>query len=521
MEQKQQLLLEQGAGRLWRWLRPYRWAFFGALVCGLLAHMFAFTNKLVNHDEVQCLFSKGATVDSGRWGLGALDSILPNFSMPWIYGVMTIVLIALAVCLMADLFSVRSRLLQVLLGGCVLTFPALTGTFGYMFTSSAYGIAFFLAVLAVWLLGRKDWLGAILGLGAMILSLSIYQAYIAVAASLLVLVLIQRLLEEDKTALVFRQGVWFVGFLVVSLGLYYLATQLVLKITGTSFNSYAGANVAFHLADIPGKILLAYKTFAGMFLWGAFGIMPTGFLRLLYVVLALSAGILGLLWIFGRKRQPMAVVLLVVLCALLPLAINCMFLFTTEESIHTLVEYSVIAVYLLAAVLVQALLQEPVARKAAEHLRRWAMNGATLALACILAGNVYLANIAYLNMHLRYENAYAFYTTVLTAAQQTPGYEKDTPLAVVGSWERPWFYEVNFEQLVNLTGVGGFLPDEYSAPSFVQYYIGMSVPFATEQEKQQLQSTPAFQQMPVYPASGSIAMIDGCLVVKLSYTKTQ
>ena len=120
MERKQQLLLEQGAGRFWNWLRPYRWAFFGALICGLLAHMFAFTNKLVNHDEVQCLFSKGATVDSGRWGLGALDSILPNFSMPWIYGIMTIVLIALAVCLMADLFSIRSKLLQVLLGGCVL-----------------------------------------------------------------------------------------------------------------------------------------------------------------------------------------------------------------------------------------------------------------------------------------------------------------------------------------------------------------------------------------------------------------
>lgn len=516
MEQKQQLLLEQGAGRFWNWLRPYRWAFFGSLICGLLAHMFAFTNKLVNHDEVQCLFSKGATVDSGRWGLGALDSILPNFSMPWIYGIMTIVLIALAVCLMADIFSIRSKLLQVLLGGCVLSFPSLTGTFGYMFTSSAYGIAFLLAVLAVWLLCRKNWLGTVLGLGAMVLSLSIYQAYIAVAASLLVLVLIQRLLEEDKTALVFRQGVWFVGFLVVSLGVYYVGTQLVLKITGTSFNSYAGENVAFHLADLPGKILLAYKTFAGMFLWGAFGVMPTGFLKLMYLALGLAAVAMGLLWMFRKKREPMALVLLVVLCALLPLAINCMFLFTTEEAIHTLVVYSVIGVYLLTLVLVQALLPETAPQKAAEWLRRSSMNVATLALAGILAGNVYLANIAYLNMHLRYENAYSFYTTVLTAAQQVPGYEKETPLAVIGNWQRPQFYEEKFEVLVNLGGVTGFLPDEYSAPSFVQYYLGASIPFATAQEKAQLQSTPSFQQMPVYPANGSIAMIDGCLVVKLS-----
>ena len=38
---------------------------------GGLAYFYAFTNKLVNHDEVQSLFMKGATVDSGRWGLGA------------------------------------------------------------------------------------------------------------------------------------------------------------------------------------------------------------------------------------------------------------------------------------------------------------------------------------------------------------------------------------------------------------------------------------------------------------------
>lgn len=80
-----------------------------SLVFGFLAHAFAFTNKLVNHDEVQCLFSKGATVVSGRWGLGALDAVFPNVSMPWIYGVMTIVLLGVCVCLLVSVLSIRCK----------------------------------------------------------------------------------------------------------------------------------------------------------------------------------------------------------------------------------------------------------------------------------------------------------------------------------------------------------------------------------------------------------------------------
>ena len=34
--------------------------FFTALLAGLAAHGYAFSNKLVNHDEIESLFGKGA-----------------------------------------------------------------------------------------------------------------------------------------------------------------------------------------------------------------------------------------------------------------------------------------------------------------------------------------------------------------------------------------------------------------------------------------------------------------------------
>lgn len=60
----------------------YRLPFLSAIAAGFLAHMFAFTNKLVNADEAATLFGKGASAVSGRWGLELVKLIFPDYSMP-------------------------------------------------------------------------------------------------------------------------------------------------------------------------------------------------------------------------------------------------------------------------------------------------------------------------------------------------------------------------------------------------------------------------------------------------------
>lgn len=141
-QNRRSFLLEALAGRLLQWIRQNRIPLFSALLAGALAYPFAFTNKLVNHDEVGQLFAKGATVTSGRWGLGALDLIFPNISMPWIYGIITLLLMAASACLILRLIPLKSPLLQGLLAGSIVVFPSLIGLFGYMFTSSSYAVSF-------------------------------------------------------------------------------------------------------------------------------------------------------------------------------------------------------------------------------------------------------------------------------------------------------------------------------------------------------------------------------------------
>ena len=506
------LILETAAAGLNRWFRQYRTAFLSSLLFGFLAYGFAFTNKLINHDEAHSLFSKGATVVSGRWGLGALDTIFPNYSMPWIYGIITILLVAAAVCILVSLFDIRNRLLQGLLGGTVMVFPSLIGLFGYMFTSSSFGLSFFLAVLSVKLLQGKK-IRVILPAGAcLVFSLSIYQSYISVAASLLVLVLIRMLLTGSKPMDVLKRGIFYVAFLVAALITYWIGTQAVLKITGTEMGDYASGNFTFTPAGILQGAVLAYRYFFLFFSEGYCGLIPTAFSRLLHTTLLAVSVVLLILLAAKKKLGLPQWLLLAVLVVLLPLAINCMYMITSVESIHTLVLYSFAAFYVFVLMLVDLALESD----SRQGVSLTAVNGITLMLALVILINTFVANQAYLHLHLRYENAYAFYSSLAADIKMQPEFDEHTKLAVAGSYQQPEYYTWYFGNIQNITGVYGFVPDSYSNESFLTYYVGFPVPFASQEEMDAIREMPEYAQMPVYPYYGSMRLIGDVLVVKLS-----
>lgn len=507
------LILEKAGGLTANFLRHYRLPFCSSFLFGLLAYGYAFTNKLVNHDEVSSLFTKGATVTSGRWGLGALDSIFPNYSMPWIYGLITVLLISLSVCLLISVFRIHNRLLQVLLSGSVTVFPSLIGLFGYMFTSSSFALAFFLAVLSVALAKNlKKW-PTLLGLGCLVLSLSIYQSYISVAAGLLVLVLIQQLLQGEKAATVLVRGICFVLFLILGLGLYYLGTQVILRLTGNVLNGYASQNLAFSLSSVLKGVVLAYSSFFRFFAEGFLGLIPTGFSRTLHWILLGTVGLLTMLHLkHTASKHADRAVLLVLLLVILPLAINCMYMITTVESIHTLVMYGFVSFYVLAIMLADHFLASADCCRMSVVI----LNALTSVMALSILVNIYVANQAYLHLHLRYENASAFYTSLIADIKLTPGFDEHTKLAVIGEYRQPDYYSQQFEELHAITGVYGFVPDSYSKDYFMEYYMGFPISFASDEEIQQITTTLEYESMAVYPYYGSLQKIGDILVVKLS-----
>lgn len=121
----------------------YKAIWFCACLWGLSAHGMAMFNKYSFHDDAS-LFLVGGTYSLGRWMLGILDEGVrmltgsAHYSVPLFNGVLVVVFIALSSMLISNLFEIESGLLQAALTGVMITFPVVTGLFGYIFTAPYY-----------------------------------------------------------------------------------------------------------------------------------------------------------------------------------------------------------------------------------------------------------------------------------------------------------------------------------------------------------------------------------------------
>ena len=511
------LLLTRAAQWMLHKIKEFKAPLISAFVVGMMCYVYAFTNKLVNHDEVYNLFEKGATVTSGRWGLGALDIVLPNYSLPWVNGILTLFFITIACCIIINILSIQNKTLQALLSGCIIAFPSLIGTMAYMFTSSAFGLSFLLAVLAVWFVCKHKRSFLILALGCMVASLSIYQSYISISASLLVIVLIRELLQEENILTILRRGILYVCFLIAALALYYAATEVALYLKDEVLNSYASANISFSLASISTAIVTAYQTFFRFISEGYHGLIPTIFSKLLHLILMSVTVILLLLRLtYLGKSDFFRILLLFTLILLIPLAVCCMYLFTTPESVHTLVLYGFICVYAFITVVADLCIGDDYKPRIQQLVKTLSVNILSLALFSIILCNIFLANEIWLNLQLRYENAYAFYSSVLSDLRTCPEFTEDMPIAVIGRPRDPEFYAEEFPFCEVLTGTKGFKPDSYSREKFFTYYLGIELPFLPDYRCEEMATNPEIVQMPCYPYYGSVQVVDNTIVVKLS-----
>lgn len=478
--------------------------FLAAVIAGLAAHMFMFTNKLVNHDDIESLFYKGATVTSGRWGLELSRFLFPNWSMPWIYGLITLLLIAVSVCIMLRLLEISSPVLEIILAAAVVSFPSLTGTYCFMFTSASYGLAFFLAVLCAALFKRGGPLNTVLAGLALVLCLSIYQAYIAISASLFVLLMIKDCLEGEKSP--WKNVLWglkALAMMAAALAVYFAVTLLVFKFTGAEFNDYVIDNVNSQ-ASLPGRILMAYQNFRDIFTFRNYYLISSESSRIVHLLLLVLMLLCALL-AAARKRQPLNWALLAVLLLLLPLSINCMYLMMSPQSIHTLVLYSFVCFYFLAALLVE---------KAGPRAVKSMKDILALLMCIVICSNVYFANMCYLKMQLQYEAADSFYVSMIAQIKDTEGFDEDSRLAIIGRQDNLLYNAPELDTSL-LLGPSADLINIYSRESLFRQYLGFDIEFAGEEELEAISAMPEFEEMAEYPYYGSVKKIGDYIVVKL------
>ena len=510
-------LIHRGFSRIGKHMRL---AFFSTVILGLLVHLFMFTNKLPNHDDIVCLFYNDATVTSGRWFLAALIAISSNFSLPSVNGILSLLYLGGTAALVCELFSIKRPLPVILSSFALVTFPSITNAFGFMFTADGYCLGFFLAALAAFLTDRRR-LGFIPGAILLMLSLATYQAtlclFVAILAVRGLLILIHGELTDKQ---VWIRLIIYAGTAVVGILFYLLSSKIALAVTGLQMESYVGLDEMgkISLAQIPGMIFTAYYGFFE-FAFLTSGIHLGLWLSVVHLLLGLT--ILFLLVILYRKLTPKTRaqrILYIAVSLLLPLLFNTAPFFGTSH-IHAIMIIGMVMIYYLAIVLYETAV-EKVGPLKGIALAGWACT--ILVFLSSFGWGIY-ANQCYLKLHLKYENSYALCNRIVNRIESSGLYSADREIAFVGEPSRGNYPQAKDGHLGSLgsdEGFGGpseysFIYDDRHFKDYIASYIGVVYPLVEGETLDTLYEDARVAAMPCYPAAGSLAVIDEILVVKV------
>ncbi len=506
----------------WRQVPGYiRLTYLTAVVLGLLTHLYMFTNKFTNHDDLNQMFYADYGKASGRWLLPSLLRLDGNISMPWLIGVLSILCLAGVPCVVVALLRIRRPLGCVATAALLVTFPGVAATFGFMFSADAYCVSLLLAALGAYLAVRRGWLGSLLGAAAITLSLGIYQAYFPVAAALMVGALLFETLDGTASlrALV-GKGLRLVLTLAGALLAYLVVVQLTTRDSGLTDYEGISDMGRISLGELPRLVALSYWKYVAFFLrddWNCHAaVLGKAFLLTALVSLALGVLLLQRRGLGGGKT-----VLALCLGGLYPLAAALIYVMVPKGYVHIHMLYGMVLLLVAPLALMEYAgpqLQDRGGTRAFHAIASW-----VILLTLFLTAYSYgvTDNNAYLKADLGMRQCAAYSNRLLERVEAAQGYEPGMPVVLVGSTTREAGLsptpELDTADLVGIFDMGD-LRSFFTYRHFLRYYLGFSQPVYTGESPlaQRFAATQQVQAMPLYPQEGSVEVLDGAVVVKLN-----
>lgn len=474
------------------------------IIVSILTYTFAFLHKLPNLDDIAFGFFHGeVATDHGRWMLDIMNWIMPRYSMPWIYGVLSIAILAVANCFVMKIFDIKNKYLQVLLSGLLISFQSVVGTLSYMFLSYMYAISLLLSVISVYVFLKGEWKYRIYAVILMVISMGFYQAYWAISVVFFIIILMKDLLEDKKGIReILIDSAYYLSFIFISAILYYTINTLIFSIFDIHFNEYSSDRVN---NDWPLTERL-YWTVVNMIscvFYGTYGFVVTWLSKAIHWLYILFIS-LGLLLPVAKKRKYCNVTIGFMLLCIYPIGMNCLNIITPIGT-HSLTLITFASLYIIVAILVQFYSD-----------KKWLYDLLLISLTLLLFNNILIANKSYFKQYLQYENAKSFYTGVMVNVEQTPGFDENSKLALIGK-AKNLVNDMSDFTYDDITGISAeSIMNIHSRSSFIKTYVGFTIPFASNEEIEAIKSSDLFSNMTCYPYYGSVQKIGDIIVVKFS-----
>lgn len=484
-------------------------ALAATVVFSLAAHLYAFTNEFFNHDSLGSIVSSGRSfityLPHGRMLFALFVTLTGTVQQPWLLGMLFMLWMSLASVLAIRILHIRSAAGRVLLCGLFCTNTCLSNLFAhYSLCASPYALALLAMIAAAWFFTQCRH-GELLGICCVVFSLLIYQAYFTAGVAFCFFAVVQMLARNENARLVVLRGARYLALLASGFLAYYLLWTVLCHVYGIEKIRESTFSISHGLRYFLNRIVESFSHFfqtqlsSGDFLGR---LAPAIKLLLITMILFWL-----LFWLMDKRLAKSNKILLALSVCALPVVLDLSFvLFVMTNQSLVSVNMGFLGVFLLLC------LSRPA--PAAPTPRRYQV-AVILLTAALMWQNIVYSNSIYIKMDLNKEATVSLFTRVIERVEQTEGYVPgETPVAFSGTIYNNQFLSrgrEGYEWWVPSLGVALYdYSVSYSAPDYIHNYLNypmniVGVPNSGE-----------IANMPVFPFDGSIAWVDGVIVVKIA-----
>lgn len=500
----------------------------------ILAHGYRFVNSMFSGDSLLMIHQNDSAweIALGRFVQPILVMLRGGMESPYLICMISVIFLSLSAFLVVDFLEIN-RVLSVVLVSAVMTCNATVLATNATFLSYAdfYIIALFLSVFGVWLIKKEKLIYLILGAVSLSISIGTYQAYISLSIGLVMIHFIFKMTENPGFKSIFRSVMkYFVTFLATAI-IYYVVWKIFQNIfgiwTADTYNGMASVG-EYSLASIGEVIATAYANVFSYFL------NPDTFITMPFRGVSLS-----IVWVYILRFCNILVLLLllltlviknlkcktnwwqralqVLIVVLFPLGINFVCLVSGGME-HTLMIYAFCLVYVLAVKSAEDCLAEITTIKLGSICKASIPWFTVLASLAVLSwSNVVYSNQVYFKKDLQDKAIFSMLTRIVYEVESMEGYVPgETPVAFYGSFENnDNITDIEVFKDIKPYGMGKSpLTYEGTDYAYLKYILNVNMNFTRVGDQ-----NPMIQQMPIYPAEGSVAYVDGTIVVKIADVK--
>lgn len=493
--------------------------FLATLLWGIAAHGYMFFNKFSWHDDLNGLLGKGATYTSGRWFAEVLgeciQKYLGNVSLPWFNGLFSLLFLAAGNVLLVKLFRLKRNASCILLAGLMVVFPSWVSTYGYMYKALYYAVAVFLAVLGIYFVGTDEvmWRRIAGGGICICLSLGIYQTYLPLAVTVLLINFMGDVIAERECSLKEHLKRGISGVAAVSLGiiLYFTGNQIFLVIKHASLSDYQNISQMGHtnLKMMASGTVSAWREFLIPPHGGGLDVYMQSVRGAYYVALILTTVFLFWHMMQGWQKNCVSVLILLGSAMCFPIGVNLLYLMGNIASIHGIMVYAKVMIFILPLVLAEQIETEP------WNVGKYCRGILNILLVYVSVFYVHFANVCYLQAEFNQQEVISWMNVLVARIQGEEGYSRDLQIVYLNGEKCDLGTTITLMHLpgVEIIPYGGNFSNWKTG---LLRWCGFQHQEITDVSQiETIQSMPEVQEMPDYPADGSVRIIEDTIVVKL------